>query len=386
MRKTITMICLAGLALAGGTRAGAQERDTVAMRGELDTVHVVRQRIQHANEANTGARVSRIDPEIISANKTRSLAELLTDHTSIYIKSLGTGALSTASFRGASASQTRVNWNGINITPPMSGTFDFSQIPVFFTDNISLYYGGSPYVVADEATGNLYSTKMVWNTSHLLGTDDYGRDVLSRLLYGGRVSLMVGFFSTAMGLVAGVICGLLAGYYKKLDNPIMRVMDLLFTFPGILLAMLIIAMLGVNTFNAMLAISIWSIPSFARMVRGKVLQIKEEDYIMATRSLGAKDSRIIFVHILKNCLPVIIVVATMRMATSIISISTLSYLGMGVVPPQPEWGGMIATGKQYLWDAPSLIFIPGIAVMVTVICFNILGDKLRDILDPSLKD
>ena len=166
----------------------------------------------------------------------------------------------------------------------------------------------------------------------------------------------------------------------------MRVMDLLFTFPGILLAMLIIAMLGVNTFNAMLAISIWSIPSFARMVRGKVLQIKEEDYIMATRSLGAKDSRIIFVHIRKNCLPVIIVIATMRMATSIISISTLSYLGMGVVPPQPEWGGMIATSKQYLWDAPSLIFIPGIAVMITVICFNILGDKLRDILDPSLKD
>lgn len=231
-----------------------------------------------------------------------------------------------------------------------------------------------------------YNPNEQYVPGHILGTDDYGRDVLSRLLYGGRVSLMVGFFSTAMGLVAGVICGLLAGYYKRLDNPIMRVMDLLFTFPGILLAMLIIAMLGVNTFNAMLAISIWSIPSFARMVRGKVLQVKEEDYIMATRSLGAKDSRIIFIHILKNCLPVIIVIATMRMATSIISISTLSYLGMGVVPPKPEWGGMIAAGKQYLWDAPSLIFIPGIAVMITVICFNILGDKLRDILDPSLKD
>lgn len=231
-----------------------------------------------------------------------------------------------------------------------------------------------------------YNPNEQYVPGHILGTDDYGRDVLSRLLYGGRVSLMVGFFSTAMGLVAGVICGLLAGYYKRLDNPIMRIMDLLFTFPGILLAMLIIAMLGVNTFNAMLAISIWSIPSFARMVRGKVLQVKEEDYIMATRSLGAKDSRIIFIHILKNCLPVIIVIATMRMATSIISISTLSYLGMGVVPPQPEWGGMIAAGKQYLWDAPSLIFIPGIAVMITVICFNILGDKLRDILDPSLKD
>ena len=231
-----------------------------------------------------------------------------------------------------------------------------------------------------------YNPNEQYVPGHILGTDDYGRDVLSRLLYGGRVSLMVGFFSTAMGLVAGVICGLLAGYYKRLDNPIMRVMDLLFTFPGILLAMLIIAMLGVNTFNAMLAISIWSIPSFARMVRGKVLQVKEEDYIMATRSLGAKDSRIIFIHILKNCLPVIIVIATMRMAPSIISISTLSYLGMGVVPPKPEWGGMIAAGKQYLWDAPSLIFIPGVAVMITVICFNILGDKLRDILDPSLKD
>ena len=150
--------------------------------------------------------------------------------------------------------------------------------------------------------------------------------------------------------------------------------------------MLIIAMFGVSTFNAMLAISIWSIPSFARMVRGKVLQLKEEDYIMATRSLGARDARILFIHILKNCLPTIIVIATMRMATSIISISTLSYLGMGVTPPMPEWGGMIAAAKEYMWQRPSMIFIPGIAVMITVICFNILGDKLRDILDPSLRD
>lgn len=225
-----------------------------------------------------------------------------------------------------------------------------------------------------------------FKAEHLLGTDHLGRDVLSRLLYGGRVSLLVGFISTAMGLFFGVVFGLLAGYYKRLDNPIMRLMDLLFTFPGILLAMLIIAMLGASTFNATLAISIWSVPSFARMVRGRVLQIKEEDYIMAIRSVGAGGGRIILVHVLKNCLPLIIVVATMRMATSIISISTLSYLGMGVPPPAPEWGGMIATAKEYMWKRPSLIVLPGVMVMITIICLNVLGDKLRDILDPSLRD
>ena len=138
--KTGLGICIA---LCAGMQVRAQRKDSIAMYGVIDTVHIVSRRVQYANEANAGARVSRIDPEVLQENKTRSLAELLTEHTTIYIKSLGMGALSTASFRGASPSETRVNWNGINITPPMSGTFDFSQIPVFFTDNINLYYGGS---------------------------------------------------------------------------------------------------------------------------------------------------------------------------------------------------------------------------------------------------
>lgn len=221
---------------------------------------------------------------------------------------------------------------------------------------------------------------------HWLGTDELGRDIWARILYGGRISISVGFISTAVGITFGTIFGMLAGYYKKLDNIIMRIMDIFFTFPGTLLAMLIVAMLGIDVKNATIAISIWSIPSFARMIRGRVLQIKEEEYITAIRSLGATDFWILSKHVLKNALPTIIVIATMRMASSILSIATLSYLGLGVPQPTPEWGGMISSAKTYMYDAPYLIVLPGIAIVITVICFNILGDKLRDILDPSLKD
>lgn len=259
-------------------------------------------------------------------------------------------------------------------------------IIVIFAKQIAPFDPEEVDVVHRLAPGFWDPSNPLYVSTHLLGTDYLGRDLLSRLIYGGRVSLGVGVISTTVGLFFGVIFGMLAGYYKKLDNPIMRFMDLLFTFPGILLALLIVAMLGVSTRNATIAISIWSIPSFARMVRGKVLQIKEEDYIMSIRSLGAKDNRILFVHVLNNALPVIIVIATMRMASSIMSIATLSYLGLGCPPPTPEWGGMISTAKEFIYQAPYLIIIPGLAVMITVICLNILGDKLRDILDPSLKD
>lgn len=232
-----------------------------------------------------------------------------------------------------------------------------------------------------------------WNKSapnyspeHWLGTDELGRDVWSRILHGGQVSLTVGFTATIVGMIFGTTFGMLAGYYKRLDNIIMRFMDILFTFPGILLALLIVAMLGVSTRNATIAISIWAIPSFARMIRSRVIQIKEEEYITAIRSLGARDSWIQIRHILINALPTIIVIATMRIAGSILSIATLSFLGVGVQVPQAEWGGMISTAKTQMYNAPHLIIIPGIAIIITVICFNILGDKLRDILDPNLKD
>lgn len=221
---------------------------------------------------------------------------------------------------------------------------------------------------------------------HWLGTDEVGRDIWARLLYGGRISLRVGFISTFIGITIGTFFGMLAGYYKKLDNLIMRFMDILFSFPGVLLALLIIAMLGISTTNATIAISIWSVPSFARMIRGKVLQIKEEEYITAVRSLGASNFWILTRHVLINAAPTIVVIATMRIASSIMSIATLSYLGLGVPAPTAEWGGMISSAKSYMFDAPHLIILPGIAVIITVICFNILGDKLRDILDPGLKD
>ena len=225
-----------------------------------------------------------------------------------------------------------------------------------------------------------------YQPGHFLGTDELGRDIWSRLLYGGRVSLSVGLIATLTGLVFGTFFGLIAGYYKKLDDIIMRITDIMFTFPGILLALLIVAMLGISVKNATIAISIWSIPAFARMIRGRVLQIKQEEYITAIQSLGCKDSHILIRHILPNVMPTIIVVATMRIASAILSIATLSYLGVGVPVPGAEWGGMISSAKKQMFQAPFLIIIPGIAIVITVVCFNILGDKLRDILDPSLKD
>ncbi|EDL64951.1 ABC transporter permease [Bacillus sp. SG-1] len=237
----------------------------------------------------------------------------------------------------------------------------------------------------DPLEQNLPASELpAFSEGHWLGTDNYGRDIWSRIVYGARISLSVGLLAVSLGLIGGVALGLISGYYRRLDGIIMRLVDLLFAFPGILLAMLIIAILGTSLVNVAIAISIWSIPSCARIVRGSVLTVKKQEYIQAMRSLGASDFRILVKHILPNCMAPIIVFATMRMATAILSTSALSFLGLGAQPPTPEWGAMIAQGQNFMWTSPHMTIVPGIAIMLIVFAFNVVGDGLRDALDPNM--
>lgn len=221
---------------------------------------------------------------------------------------------------------------------------------------------------------------------YLMGVDSLGRDIFSRILMGTRISLIAGFFSVAIGAVLGTLLGLLAGYYEGWwDRIIMRICDVLFAFPGILLAIAVVALMGTGISNVIIAVAIFSIPAFARLVRGNTLVIKHNTFIESARSIGASDTTIIMRHILPSTLSSVIVFFTMRIGTSIITAASLSFLGLGAQPPTPEWGAMLNEARADMVMAPHIAIFPSLAIFFTVLAFNLLGDGLRDALDPRLK-
>lgn len=223
------------------------------------------------------------------------------------------------------------------------------------------------------------------SAEHLLGTDEGGRDVFTRLLYGARVSLLIGIVPTLLSMAIGAALGILAGFAGgKTDTVIMRIADVMLAFPSILLAMVLMYMLGDGLINVFLTLSIVNWASVARVVRAETLRLKELEYVEAARVIGVRRNRILLRHILPNCIPTLIVLFTLNVPSSILTESSLSFLGLGVQPPAASWGLMVNQGRQYLYTAPWLSFAPCIAIMLTVLAFNFLGDGLRDVLDPHL--
>lgn len=220
---------------------------------------------------------------------------------------------------------------------------------------------------------------------HIMGIDANYRDVFSRIIYGTRVSLFIGFSTIGMAVVVGAVIGAVSGYIGGwVDNVIMRLMDVVLAFPSFLLAIAIITVIGRGLQNALYAIAIVNIPVFARLVRASVLSIKEQEFVSASRALGASAFRLLFVRIFPNALPTLVVQATLSIASAILEAAALSFLGLGAQPPTPEWGTMLGSERNQVFTAPHLVFFPGLAIMLTVLAFNLLGDGVRDAMDPRL--
>jgi peptide/nickel transport system permease protein len=219
---------------------------------------------------------------------------------------------------------------------------------------------------------------------HLLGTDELGRDIASRIIWGSRISLLIGIFSVLIGVGVGVPLGVISAFYPRWDGLIMRTADFMLAFPGILLALVIVAILGMGVVNTTIAIGIYSIPIFTRLARASALVATNMEYVAGARAIGQRDFLIMWRYVLPNSMAPLIVQGSFRLATAILTAAMLSFLGLGAQPPLPEWGVMLSTGRVYMILAPHVTFFPGVAIFITVLAFNLLGDGLRDLLDPRL--
>jgi peptide/nickel transport system permease protein len=223
--------------------------------------------------------------------------------------------------------------------------------------------------------------------AHPFGTDDFGRDILTRLLYGGRYSLSIGIISISYAFLGGIVIGSIAGYFGgKFDMVIMRFLDIIQAIPGLILSIAVSAVLGPGFTNCIIALAVGMTPGFARMLRASILNVRGMEYIEAAQAINAGNFRIITRHVLPNAIQPLIVIATMGLASAILVAASLSFIGLGVQPPTPEWGAMLTAGRGYIRNYPHLVIFPGVTIMVAVLSFNMLGDGLRDALDPKLKD
>ena len=253
------------------------------------------------------------------------------------------------------------------------------MLGMLLTGTLAPLIGGDPGLM--DVAGRLQAP----GRAHWFGTDDVGRDVFSRVVYGARLSLLVGAAVVVFSFAVGVVCGLVAGFYRRLDNPVMRVMDGLMAFPAIVLAIALMAALGASVINVIVAIGVVYSPRVARVVRGSVLVIRETSYVEAARALGAADLVLMARHVLPNCLSPVIVQASFVFAAAVLTEAALSFLGVGVPPYVPSWGVILAEGRLYIQQAPWLVVYPGVAIMLTIFGLNLFGDGLRDLLDPKVR-